>query len=201
MVEINPFVQLDNGEVMEIDAKLTFDDNALFRHKDISAMRDETQMDQKEVLASQYDLNYVALDGNVGCLVNGAGLAMATMDIISLHGGSPANFLDVGGSASQDQIVAALRIIMQDPHVKSILVNIFGGIMHCDVIAQGVINASKLLKSNIPIVVRLSGTNEAVGKEILAKSGLALHPAETFDEGARLAVKLAKEGATVTPPA
>lgn len=192
MVEINPLVELENGDIMEIDAKISFDDNAVFRHKDIAAMEDATQLDEKEVLARQHDLNYIALDGNVGCLVNGAGLAMATMDLISLEGGKPANFLDVGGSASEDQIVAAFRIIMGDPNVKSILVNIFGGIMHCDVIAQGIINASKVLKSSIPIIVRLSGTNEKLGKELLANSGLALHPAEDLNSAARMAVKYSK---------
>lgn len=192
MVEINPFVELENGDVMEIDAKLSFDDNAVFRQRNVFAMEDQTQIDNKEVLAKKYDLNYIALEGNVGCLVNGAGLAMATMDLISLHGGSPANFLDVGGSASEDQIVAAFKIITGDPNVKSILVNIFGGIMHCDVIAQGVVNASKTLNTSIPIVVRLSGTNEQLGKDIIRKSGLAIHPADDFESAALKAVELAK---------
>lgn len=192
MVEINPFVELEKGDVMEIDAKLSFDDNAAFRQKAIFALEDKTQIDSKEVLAKEHDLNYIALDGNVGCLVNGAGLAMATMDLISLHGGKPANFLDVGGSAEEAQIVAAFRIITGDPHVKSILVNIFGGIMHCDVIAQGVVNASRTLNTKIPIIVRLSGTNEHLGKEILRKSGLAVHPAEDFDSAAKLAVEYAQ---------
>lgn len=199
MLEINPLVELDNGDVMEIDAKLSFDDNAMFRQKDIAAMEDMAQLDPKEVLARKHDLNYIALDGSVGCLVNGAGLAMATMDLISLHGGTPANFLDVGGSASEEQIVAAFRIIMGDPKVKCILVNIFGGIMHCDVIAQGIVNASRTLNTTIPIVVRLSGTNEALGKSILAKSGLSLHPVNDFDAGARLAVQYAgKDAATAS---
>lgn len=192
MVEINPFVELDNGSVMEIDAKLSFDDNAAFRQKAIFALEDASQIDSKEVLAKQFDLNYIALEGNVGCLVNGAGLAMATMDLISMHGGSPANFLDVGGSASEQQIVAAFRIITGDPNVKSILVNIFGGIMHCDVIAQGVVNASRTLNTKVPIVVRLSGTNEHLGKEILRTSGLAIHAAEDFESAAVKAVELAQ---------
>lgn len=192
MVEINPFVELENGDVMEIDAKLSFDDNAAFRQKKIFALEDKTQIDSKEVIAKKFDLNYIALEGNVGCLVNGAGLAMATMDLISLHGGSPANFLDVGGSASEDQIVAAFKIITGDPNVKSILVNIFGGIMHCDVIAEGVVNASKTLNTKVPIVVRLSGTNEQLGKEIIRKSGLAIHPADDFESAALKAVELSK---------
>lgn len=192
MVEINPFVELENGEVMEIDAKLSFDDNAAFRQKEIFALEDTTQIDAKEVTAKQYDLNYIALEGNVGCLVNGAGLAMSTMDLISFNGGSPANFLDVGGSASEEQIVAAFKIITGDKNVKSILVNIFGGIMHCDVIANGIINASRLLNTMIPVVVRLSGTNEDLGRKILRDSGLALHPAEDFESAAKLAVKLAQ---------
>ncbi|KAG5490178.1 hypothetical protein JKF63_00297 [Porcisia hertigi] len=192
MVEINPFVELESGDVMEIDAKLSFDDNAAFRQKGIFSLEDQTQIDSKEVLAKEHDLNYIALEGNVGCLVNGAGLAMATMDLISLHGGSPANFLDVGGSATEEQIVAAFKIITGDPNVKSILVNIFGGIMHCDVIAQGVVNASKTLNTTVPIVVRLSGTNEELGKEIITKSGLAIHPADDFESAALKAVELAK---------
>ncbi|CAM44069.1 putative succinyl-CoA ligase [GDP-forming] beta-chain [Leishmania braziliensis MHOM/BR/75/M2904] len=192
MVEINPFVELKNGDVMEIDAKLSFDDNAAFRQKAIFSLEDQTMIDSKEVLAKKHDLNYIALEGNVGCLVNGAGLAMATMDAISLHGGSAANFLDAGGSASEAQIVSAFKIITGDPHVKSILVNIFGGIMHCDVIAQGVVNASKTLSTTIPIVVRLCGTNEQRGKDIISNSGLAIHSADDFDSAARKAVELAK---------
>ncbi|ESL05385.1 succinyl-CoA ligase [GDP-forming] beta-chain, partial [Trypanosoma rangeli SC58] len=177
-VEINPLVELENGDVMCIDAKLSFDDNAEFRQKDIFELADKTQIDAKEVLAKKYDLNYIALDGNVGCLVNGAGLAMATMDLISMHGGKPANFLDVGGSASKDQIVAAFEIITGDPSVKSILVNIFGGIMRCDVIAEGIVAASHQMKGRmVPVVVRLSGSKEDEGKRILKESGLELHPA------------------------
>lgn len=192
MVEINPLVELESGEVMEIDAKLSFDDNAAFRQKAIFALEDMSQQDAKEVLAHKHNLNYIALDGNVGCLVNGAGLAMATMDLISLHGGKPANFLDVGGSAEEDQIVAAFSIITSDPNVKSILVNIFGGIMHCDVIAHGIVKAARELNTQIPIVVRLQGTNEADGKRFLKESGMAVHPADDFESAATLAVKLAK---------
>lgn len=193
MVEINPLVELENGDVMEIDAKLSFDDNAAFRQKAIFALADRTQEDAKEVLAHKYDLNYIALDGHVGCLVNGAGLAMATMDIISLKGGSPANFLDVGGSASEKQIEAAFNIILGDENVNSILVNIFGGIMHCDVIAHGVVNALRNLKADIPVVVRLHGTNEALGREILLESGLKVQPADDLEEAAEKVVALSLE--------
>eukprot|EP00796_Vickermania_ingenoplastis_P005229 gene5230-3744_t len=193
MIEINPFVELGDGNVMLIDAKLGFDDNASYRQKDIFSLEDKSQIDAKEVMAQKYDLNYIALSGNVGCLVNGAGLAMGTMDLISFHGGSPANFLDVGGSASEDQIVAALNIITGDPNVKSILVNIFGGIMKCDVIAAGIVKASKQLKADVPVVVRLSGTNEELGRKILKESGVKVHTAEDFDSAARLAVELTKK--------
>ncbi|PWV03986.1 putative succinyl-CoA ligase [GDP-forming] beta-chain [Trypanosoma cruzi] len=195
-VEINPLVELENGDVMCIDAKLSFDDNAEFRQKDIFSLADDTQIDPKEVLAKKYDLNYIALDGNVGCLVNGAGLAMATMDLISMNGGRPANFLDVGGSATREQIVAAFQIITGDEKVKGILVNIFGGIMRCDIIAEGIVAASRELKDrNIPVVVRLSGSKEEEGKRILQESGLPLHPARNFEEAAKLACKLAAESA------
>ncbi|KAG8347269.1 succinyl-CoA ligase [GDP-forming] beta-chain [Trypanosoma vivax] len=195
MLEINPFVELENGDVMCIDAKLGFDDNAEFRQRDIFALADVTQIDPKEVMAKKYDLNYIALDGNVGCLVNGAGLAMATMDLISLGGGKPANFLDVGGSATKDQIVAAFEIITGDKAVRSILVNIFGGIMRCDVIAEGIVAASRQLKAKgsreVPVVVRLSGSKEDEGKRILRESGLQLHPAQNFEDAAKLACQLA----------
>lgn len=189
MVEINPMVELENNDVMCIDAKLSFDDNAHFRRPEIWEMSDDSQMDPKEVMAAKYDLNYVALDGNVGCLVNGAGLAMATMDIISLYGQKPANFLDVGGSAKTSQIVAAFDIVTHDPHVKCIMVNIFGGIMKCDVIAAGVVEAATHLhkKLEIPIVVRLEGTNEEEGKRIIRESGLKLIPAENLDDAGRKA--------------
>ncbi|KEG12802.1 succinyl-CoA ligase [Trypanosoma grayi] len=191
-VEINPLVELENGDVMCIDAKLSFDDNAEFRQKDIFALADSTQIDHKEVLAKKHDLNYIALDGNVGCLVNGAGLAMATMDLISLGGSKPANFLDVGGSATKEQIIAAFQIITGDERVRSILVNIFGGIMRCDVIAEGIVAASKQLEGrNVPVVVRLSGSKEEEGKRILKESGLPLHPARDFEEAAKLACELA----------
>ncbi|RNF06465.1 putative succinyl-CoA ligase beta-chain [Trypanosoma rangeli] len=195
-VEINPLVELENGDVMCIDAKLSFDDNAEFRQKDIFELADKTQIDAKEVLAKKHELNYIALNGNVGCLVNGAGLAMATMDLISMHGGKPANFLDVGGSACKEQIVAAFEIITGDPSVKSILVNIFGGIMRCDVIAEGIVAASRQMKGRmVPVVVRLSGSKEEEGKRILKESGLELHPAQNFEEAAQLACKFASEAA------
>lgn len=190
MVEINPLVELEDGSVMMLDAKLGFDDNAAHRQKDIFMLEDKSHIDAKEVIARKYDLNYIALHGNVGCLVNGAGLAMATMDLISTHGGSPANFLDVGGSATEAQIVASLDIITNDPNVKSILINIFGGIMRCDVIAAGVVKAAS--KLTVPLVVRLSGTNEELGRKILQESGVKVHAANDFDSAARLAVELAK---------
>ncbi|CCW66879.1 unnamed protein product [Phytomonas sp. Hart1] len=192
MVEINPLVELENGDVMNIDAKLSFDDNAAFRQKEIFELEDKSVVDGKEIAAREADLNYIALDGSVGCLVNGAGLAMATMDLISLHGGKPANFLDVGGSADESQIEVAFKIILSDKNVRSILVNIFGGIMQCDTIANGIVNAVKGAKTEVPIVVRLSGTNEALGKEILTKNGLKIYSSEGFDEGARMAVEYAK---------
>jgi succinyl-CoA synthetase beta subunit len=185
MVEINPFVELENGDYMCIDAKISFDDNATFRQKDVWAHEDLTQKDPREVEAAKWDLNYVGLDGNVGCLVNGAGLAMATMDIISMYGGSPANFLDVGGSAKADQVAAALDIIQKDAKVKGILINIFGGIMKCDVIAQGVVDACRKITLRVPLVVRLSGTNADLGKQILKDSNLPLAPAGDLDEAAR----------------
>lgn len=192
MVEINPFVELEDGNVMLIDAKLGFDDNAAYRQKEIFALEDKSQIDAKEIVAKQYDLNYIALEGNVGCLVNGAGLAMSTMDLISFYGGSPANFLDVGGSASEDQIVAAIKIITGDKNVKSILVNIFGGIMKCDVIARGLVKASQSISGDVPLVVRLSGTNEEKGRQILKESHIKIHEASNFDAAAHLAVDLAK---------
>lgn len=191
MVEINPLVELEDLSVMCIDAKLSFDDNASFRRPEVWAMEDKTQMDCKEVAAEEAQLNYIALDGNVGCLVNGAGLAMATMDIISMFGQSPANFLDVGGSAKTDQIVKAFEIVTTDPHVKCILVNIFGGIMKCDVIAQGVVEATRILHEknakDVPIVVRLEGTNDEEGKRIIRESGLKLFSAENLEEAGRIA--------------
>ncbi|CUG77929.1 succinyl-CoA ligase, putative [Bodo saltans] len=190
MVEVNPLVELEDQTVMCIDAKLSFDDNAQFRRPEIFAMADTTQMDAKEVMAAKHDLNYIALDGNVGCLVNGAGLAMATMDIISLYGQKPANFLDVGGSAKASQIVAAFKIVTHDPNVKCILVNIFGGIMKCDIIAEGVVEGAKHLAKegiDVPLVVRLEGTNEELGKKILRDSGLKIETADNLDEAGKKA--------------
>eukprot|EP00760_Papus_ankaliazontas_P005598 PhM_4_TR12668/c0_g1_i1/m.74665/K01900/LSC2; succinyl-CoA synthetase beta subunit len=193
MVEINPFVSTQDGRYMCIDSKVSFDDNAEYRQKKIWQHEDLDQKDPREVAAAKWDLNYVGLDGNVGCLVNGAGLAMATMDIISLNGGSPANFLDVGGGAKADQVAAAIEIIQRDPKVEGILVNIFGGIMKCDTIAQGVVDACSKVALRVPLVVRLSGTNSEQGREIIAKSGLAVHPAEDLDEAAAKIMELIKK--------
>jgi len=184
LVEINPLVVTGSGGVMALDAKMNFDDNALYRHPEISALRDLSEEDPKELEAARFELNYIALDGNIGCMVNGAGLAMATMDIIKLKGGAPANFLDVGGGAKADQVREAFKIILSDPSVKGILVNIFGGIMRCDVIAEGIINAAKEVKIHVPLVVRLEGTNVDKGREMLAKSGLNLIAAGGLDEAA-----------------
>ncbi len=192
-VEVNPLVTTPNGDVLALDAKVNFDSNALFRHPDVLALRDLSEEDPKEVEASKFDLNYIALDGNVACMVNGAGLAMATMDIIKHYGGSPANFLDVGGGANEEQVENAFRILVSDDAVKAILVNIFGGIMKCDVIATGIVNAARKLEMKVPLVVRLEGTNVAEGKQILADSGLALEPADTLAEAAEKIVKLAAE--------
>ena len=170
LLEVNPLVVTKDGKLICLDAKIGFDDNALFRHPDIAALRDQTEEDEKEIEASKYDLNYVALDGSIGCMVNGAGLAMATMDIIKLYGMEPANFLDVGGSASKEKVAAAFKIITSDPKVKGILVNIFGGIMKCDVIAEGVVAAVKEVGLKVPLVVRLEGTNVELGKKIIAES-------------------------------
>ncbi|ODU60484.1 MAG: succinate--CoA ligase subunit beta, partial [Acetobacteraceae bacterium SCN 69-10] len=172
IVEINPLVVTKAGDVVALDAKVSFDDNALYRHPDIEKLRDEAEEDPKELEAAKYALNYVALDGTIGCMVNGAGLAMATMDIIKLYGASPANFLDVGGGATKERVTAAFKIILSDPNVEGILVNIFGGIMRCDVIAEGVVAAAREVSLNVPLVVRLEGTNVELGKEIMAKSGL-----------------------------
>jgi len=188
MVEVNPLAEDADGNLIAADAKIGFDDNAAFRQKDVFAQRDESQEDPREVAASAYDLNYIGLDGAIGCMVNGAGLAMATMDIVGMHGGTPANFLDVGGSATTEQIEAAFKIITEDPAVKCILVNIFGGIMRCDVIAEGIVSASKTLDLKIPVVVRLEGTNVTEGKQILKDSGLALITADDLDDAAKKAV-------------
>jgi len=192
MLEINPLVVTRQGQLRVLDAKVAFDDNALFRHPDVAALRDETEEDAKEIEASKYDLNYVALDGNIGCMVNGAGLAMATMDIIKLYGMSPANFLDVGGGASKDKVAAAFKIITADPNVKGVLVNIFGGIMKCDVIAEGVVAAVKEVGLKVPLVVRLEGTNVEQGKKIIRESGLNVLPADNLDDAAQKIVKAVK---------
>jgi len=192
LLEINPLVVTKSGQIICLDAKIGFDDNALFRHADIVALRDITEEDEKEIEASKYDLNYVALEGTIGCMVNGAGLAMATMDIIKLYGESPANFLDVGGSATKERVAAAFKIITSDPHVKGILVNIFGGIMRCDVIAEGVVAAVKEVGLRVPLVVRLEGTNVNKGKEIIATSNLNVTSANDLDDAAQKIVKAVK---------
>ena len=188
MVEVNPLAEDAEGNLIAADAKIGFDDNAAFRQKEIHSQRDSTQEDPREVAAGKFDLNYIGLDGNIGCMVNGAGLAMSTMDIISLKGGTPANFLDVGGSANVDQIKAAFEIITADPAVKAILVNIFGGIMKCDIIAEGIVQASRDLELKVPVVVRLEGTNVEKGQQILKDSGLALITADDLDDAAEKAV-------------
>ena len=188
LVEINPLVVTTKGEVLALDAKFDFDDNALYRHPEIAAMRDVTEEDPREVEASKHGLNYIGLDGNIACLVNGAGLAMATMDIIKFYGGSPANFLDVGGSANEEQVTEAFKILIADKNVKAILVNIFGGIMKCDVIAQGIISAAEAVKLSMPVVVRLEGTNVEAGKKLLNDSGLALIAADDLADAAKKAV-------------
>src|SRR6266702_3619655 len=194
MLEINPLVVTKQGQLRVLDAKVSFDDNALFRHPEVLALRDETEEDAKEIEASKYDLNYVTLDGNIGCMVNGAGLAMATMDIIKLYGMAPANFLDVGGSASKEKVTAAFKIITADPNVKGILVNIFGGIMKCDVIAEGVTAAVREAGLSVPLVVRLEGTNVELGKKIIRESGLNVVPADNLDDAAQKIVKAVKGG-------
>lgn len=193
IVEINPLVTTGDGQVLALDAKLNFDDNALFRHKDIVELRDLEEEDPKEIEASKYDLSYIALDGDIGCMVNGAGLAMATMDTINHFGGNPANFLDVGGGATKEKVTEAFKIILGDDNVRGIFVNIFGGIMKCDVIAEGIVAAVKEVELTLPLVVRLEGTNVERGKEILNDSGLAIEPAATMAEGAQKIVKLVKE--------
>ena len=193
IVEINPLVTTGDGQVLALDAKLNFDDNALFRHKDILELRDLEEEDPKEIEASKYDLSYIALDGDIGCMVNGAGLAMATMDTINHFGGNPANFLDVGGGATKEKVTVAFKIILGDDNVKGIFVNICGGIMKCDVIAEGIVAAVKEVELTLPLVVRLEGTNVERGKAILNESGLAIEPAATMAEGAQKIVKLVKE--------
>ncbi|KAL1816786.1 hypothetical protein ACET3Z_019360 [Daucus carota] len=189
MLEINPLAETSDNKLVAADAKLNFDDNAYFRQKEIFALRDPSQEDPREVAAAKADLNYIGLDGQIGCMVNGAGLAMATMDIIKLHGGTPANFLDVGGNASENQVVEAFKILTADDKVKAILVNIFGGIMKCDVIASGIVNAAKQVALKVPVVVRLEGTNVDQGKRILKESGMTLITAEDLDDAAEKAVK------------
>ena len=192
MLEINPLIVTKDGKLRCLDAKIGFDSNALYRHPEVAALRDETEEDAKEIEASHYDLNYIALDGTIGCMVNGAGLAMATMDIIKLYGEAPANFLDVGGGATREKVTAAFKIITADPKVKGILVNIFGGIMKCDVIAEGVIAAVREVGLKVPLVVGLEGTNVELGKDIVAKSGLNVIPADDLDDAAQKIVKAVK---------
>jgi succinyl-CoA synthetase beta subunit len=192
MVEVNPLVVTNKGEVLALDAKFNFDDNALYRHPEIAAMRDRAEEDPREVEASKHGLNYIGLDGNIACLVNGAGLAMATMDIIKFYGGEPANFLDVGGGATEEQVTEAFKILIADKKVKAILVNIFGGIMKCDVIAQGIIDAAKTVKLSVPLVVRLEGTNVERGKQLLKESGLALIAADDLADAAQKVVGAAR---------
>ena len=191
MVEVNPLVVTKKGEVLALDAKFTFDDNALYRHPEVAAMRDTAEEDPREVEASRHGLNYIGLDGNIACLVNGAGLAMATMDIIKFYGGSPANFLDVGGSATEEQVTEAFKILISDKKVQAILVNIFGGIMKCDVIAKGIINAAQTVKLSVPLIVRLEGTNVDAGKKMIAESGLSVITADDLADAAQKAVKAA----------
>ena len=194
MLEINPLIVTRDGKLRCLDAKISFDSNALYRHKDVVELRDLTEEDQKEIDASKYDLAYIALEGTIGCMVNGAGLAMATLDIIKLYGESPANFLDVGGGATEEKVTAAFKIITADPNVKGILVNIFGGIMKCDVIARGVVAAVKAVGLQVPLVVRLEGTNVEEGKEIIRSSGLNVLPADDLDDAAQKIVNAVRKG-------
>jgi succinyl-CoA synthetase beta subunit len=192
-VEINPLVLTNDNQIVALDAKMNFDDNALFRHPDVVAMRDEDEEDANEREAKNHELSYVRMDGNIGCMVNGAGLAMATMDIIKLYGGEPANFLDVGGGATKERVTTAFKIILSDPKVKGVLVNIFGGIMKCDIIAEGIIAAAKEVALSVPLVVRLEGTNVQLGKDILAKSGLPIVSADNLNDAAEKVVKATKQ--------
>jgi succinyl-CoA synthetase beta subunit len=192
LAEINPLILTGDGDVIALDAKLNFDSNALYRHPDIVAMRDLDEEDPAEIEASKFDLSYISLDGDIGCLVNGAGLAMATMDVIKLYGGEPANFLDVGGGATADKVTEAFKIMLRNPHLKAILVNIFGGIMRCDVIAEGVIAATKAVGLKVPLVVRMKGTNEELGKKMIAESGLPIITANNMAEAAEKVVAAAK---------
>ncbi len=195
LVEINPLVVTGGGDVLALDAKMNFDDNALYRHKEIEELRDPDEEDPAELEASRHDLNYIKLDGSIGCMVNGAGLAMATMDIIKLCGGAPANFLDVGGGATKERVTSAFKIILSDPNVEGILVNIFGGIMRCDVIADGVVAAAREVSLNVPLVVRLEGTNVDLGKKILAESGLPIVSGDDLADAAEKVVQAVKEAA------
>jgi succinyl-CoA synthetase beta subunit len=195
IVEINPLVVTKAGEVVALDAKMNFDDSALFRHKEIEALRDETEEDPVEREASRHELNYIKLDGSIGCMVNGAGLAMATMDIIKLYGGEPANFLDVGGGATRERVTTAFKLILSDQNVRGILVNIFGGIMRCDIIAEGVVAAAREVRLEVPLVVRLEGTNVELGKKILKDSGLPIVSAENLADAAEKVVKAVREAA------
>jgi succinyl-CoA synthetase beta subunit len=195
MLEINPLIVTKDGKLRCLDAKISFDSNALYRHKDVMDLRDLTEEDDKEIEASKYDLAYIALDGTIGCMVNGAGLAMATLDIIKLYGEEPANFLDVGGGATEEKVTAAFKIITADPQVKGILVNIFGGIMKCDVIAAGVVAAVKTVGLQVPLVVRLEGTNVEQGKQIIRSSGLNVIPADDLDDAAQKIVNAVKKAA------
>ena len=194
MLEINPLVETEDGNLLVLDTKMSFDSNAMYRQKAVEELRDVTEEDEAEVEASEYDLAYIKLDGNIGCMVNGAGLAMATMDIIKLNGAFPANFLDVGGGANKEKVTAAFKLILKDPAVEGILVNIFGGIMKCDVIAEGIVAAAKEVNIQVPLVVRLEGTNVEKGKEILANSGLAIVPADDLGDAARKIVAEVKKG-------
>jgi len=195
VIEINPLVVTGAGDVIALDAKISFDDSALFRHPELTKLRDEAEEDPKELEAAKYELNYVALDGTIGCMVNGAGLAMATMDIIKLYGASPANFLDVGGGATKERVTAAFKIILSDPNVEGILVNIFGGIMRCDVIAEGVVAAAREVQLSVPLVVRLEGTNVALGKEVLARANLPIISADNLADAAEKIVTAVREAA------
>ena len=194
LVELNPLAILTNGDLAVLDGKVNSDDNATYRHKDLALMRDIRQEDETEVLASQHDLNYVTMDGNIGCMVNGAGLAMATMDVIKLEGGEPANFLDVGGGATKERVTEAFKLILSSDKVKAIFVNIFGGIVRCDMIAEGIIAAVKEVDVKVPVIVRLEGTNVQAGKDLLKNSGLAITPADDINDGARKAVAAANAG-------
>src|SRR5213078_1944904 len=200
MVEVNPLVVTTKGDMLALDAKFNFDDNALYRHPEVAAMRDIAEEDPREVEASRHGLNYIGLDGNIACLVNGAGLAMATMDIIKFYGGNPANFLDVGGGATEEQVTEAFQILSAGQKVQAVLVNIFGGIMKCDVIAQGIINAAKTVHLSVPLVVRLEGTNVEKGKRLLKESGVAVITADDLADAAEKAVAAAKSDAATANP-